>query len=181
MSGKIAVFLAEGFEEIEAVTPIDVLRRAGFDVVSVAIGDMQDVQGAHGVRYVADAFVDEINASDFFMSVFPGGLPGATNLAADERVLAFARDVYANGGIVSAICAAPIALAAAGLLNGAEYTCYPGFEKQIGGAYTGNRVCVSGRIITGCGPGASLEFAMALVQALGKDPSQLKQGMLAAN
>ena len=179
MSGRIAVFLADGFEEIEAVTPVDVLRRAGFDVDTVAIGDMSDVMGAHDVRYIADGFVDEINAGDYCMSVFPGGLPGATNLAADERVLDFARKVYANGGIVSAICAAPIALSAAGLLEDMEYTCYPGFEQKIGGKYTGQRVCVCGRVITGCGPGASLEFAMALVKALGKDPEPIKQGMRA--
>ena len=179
MSGKIAVFLAEGFEEIEAVTPVDVLRRAGFEVVTIAIGDMLDVKGSHGVRYVADAFLDECDSNDFCMSVFPGGLPGATNLAADSRVLKFANDIYSKNGFVSAICAAPIALAAAGLLDNKEYTCYPGFQKQIGGAYTGKRVCVCGNVITACGPGASLEFAMALVNALGKSTEQLQQGMQA--
>ncbi len=178
MNGKIAVFLAEGFEEIEAVTPVDVLRRAGFEVITVAIGEMSDVQGAHGVRYIADAFVDELDPEEYAMTVFPGGLPGATNIAADKATLDFARKVYDRGGIVSAICAAPVALAAAGLLDGVSYTCYPGFQEKIGGDYRGGRVCVCGRVVTACGPGASIEFAMALVKALGKDTEQLEKGML---
>lgn len=165
---KIAVFLAPGFEEIEAVTPIDVLRRAGFEVITAAVGaGGRLVTGAHGVPFLADCLAEELSADEFGMTVFPGGLPGATNLAASSIATGVAATVHANGGIAAAICAAPIALHAAGLLDECRYTCYPGCERQIGGHYTGARVENDSRVITACGPGASLEFALELTRAIG--------------
>ena len=180
---KIAVFLAPGFEDIEAVTPVDVLRRAGFTVVTAAVG-VQGLQvtSAHDVTIVADARAEDLNPAEFTMSVFPGGLPGATNLAASQTVTGFAAAVHAQGGWTTAICAAPLALQAAGLLAGHAYTCYPSMEKKIGGNYTGRRVERDRRVITACGPGASLDFALELVRALGKPEvaEQLAKSMLKA-
>ena len=180
---KIAVFLAPGFEDIEAVTPVDVLRRAGFTVVTAAVGaNGRQVTSAHDLTIVADALAEDLKPADFVMSIFPGGLPGSTNLAASKTVTSFAAAVPAKGGWAAAICAAPIALKAAGLLAGHAYTCYPSMEKEIGGNYTGRRVERDRRVITACGPGASLEFALELVRALGKPEvaEQLAKGMLKA-
>lgn len=184
MPKRIAVFLAPGFEEIEAVTVIDVLRRADFHVITAAVGtDDLFVTGAHGLTVTADCLVNELNPSNLIMTVCPGGLPGATNLASSEETINVIRAVYADGGWAAAICAAPIALHAAGILDGCKYTCYPSFEQKIGGAYTGARVETGHKIVTACGPGASIEFALKLVEVLGKEQtvSMLKQGMLVSN
>ncbi|MBR0459358.1 MAG: DJ-1/PfpI family protein [Victivallales bacterium] len=198
MSKKIAVFLAPGFEEIEALTTVDVLRRAGFEVVTAAVGKPEQVplgedvseydcfgggvvQGAHGIPVVADCLADGLQLDELQMAVCPGGLPGATNLQADQHVLELIRGLVAAGRPVAAICAAPIVLGTAGVLAGRKYTCYPGFEKQIAdGEYTGARVQNDGLVTTGVGPGASLEFALALVAVLGKPGlvAQLSQGMI---
>ncbi len=184
MSSQVAVLLAEGFEDIEAVTVIDVLRRAGV-VVSVTGVDCDSdglVCSSHDLCLKTDCLLEDLDITDLEMLVFPGGLPGATNLAASEEARLLARTVHDRGGWVAAICAAPIALSAAGLLKGMEYTCYPSFEKKIPeGVYTGARVQICERIITACGPGASIEFAFTLLKALGKEKlvDSLRKGMLA--
>lgn len=180
---QVAVLLADGFEDIEAVTVIDVLRRADVPVSVTGVGCAADklVCSSHGLCLKVDCLLADLPTKDLKMLVFPGGLPGATNLAASEEVCQLARIVVERGGWTAAICAAPIALSAAGLLNGVEYTCYPSFEKKIPeGVYTGARVQTCGKIITACGPGASLEFAFALLEALGKekDVAALRKGML---
>ena len=178
---KIAVFFADGFEEVEALTSVDVLRRANFPVEMISIDDKEYVTGSHGVVLKADAGISTLKASDLELIVCPGGMPGAKHLAECARLNKLIAEVVANGGRAAAICAAPIALAAAGVLAGHRYTCYPGFEAQIGGSHTGTRVEVDGKIITGCGPGASLEFALTLVRELGHPEiaSTLAKGMLA--
>ncbi|MDD4098794.1 MAG: DJ-1/PfpI family protein [Lentisphaeria bacterium] len=180
---KIAVLLAPGFEDIEAITPVDVLRRAGFTVVTAAVGaNGRQVTSAHQVTLVADCLAEDLDPADFTMTVFPGGLPGATNLAASQTATALAAAVHARGGWAAAICAAPVALHAAGLLAGHAYTCYPSCEQKLGGHYTGRRVERDKRVITACGPGASLEFALELVRALGQPETaeQLAKAMLKA-
>ncbi len=181
MRSRIVVFLATGFEEIEAITAIDVLRRAGLDVETAAVGDKVKVAGAHGIPVLCDSLVSEISPADVLMTVCPGGLPGATNLAASREVTSMVRSVLDGGGWAAAICAAPIVLHAAGVLDGVQYTCYPSFEKKIGGEFTGARVQRSGHVITACGPGASLEFALALVKVLASEltATELAKGMLA--
>lgn len=178
---KIAVFFAEGFEEIEALTSVDVLRRANLNVEMVSIDDKEYVRGAHGVVIKTDAGISTLKAADLALVVCPGGMPGAKHLAECAKLNKLISEVVANGDRAAAICAAPIALAAAGVLAGHRYTCYPSFEKQIGGNYTASRVEVDGKIITACGPGASLEFALTLVRELGKDDvaDALANGMLA--
>lgn len=184
MSSQVAVLLAQGFEEIEAVTIIDVLRRAGVAVSVTGVDCDSDglVCSSHDLCLKVDCLLEDLDMTDLAMVVFPGGLPGATNLAASAEACLLARAVYERGGWAAAICAAPIALAAAGLLKDMEYTCYPSFEKKIPeGVYTGARVQICERIITACGPGASLEFAFTLLKALGKEQvvDSLRKGMLA--
>lgn len=183
MAKQAAVLLASGFEEIEAVTVIDVLRRAGVTVMVAGVGvaPSGNAVGAHNVVIGTDCLLEDLNDGDLDIVIFPGGLPGATNLAASEEVRLLVRAVLEHGGMAAAICAAPLVLDAAGLLEGEKYTCYPSIEKQINhGKYTGARVQCSGRLITGCGPAASLEFSFAILQALGlgEKAAQLKKGML---
>ncbi len=183
MLQKALIFLAPGFEELEALAPVDVLRRAGVTVVTAGVSADSSglVSGAHGVKVQCDIALDAVNPKDFDLVYFPGGMPGAANLAAEERCLEAARAIYAAGGLVCAICAAPIALEAAGLLDGQDYACYPGFEKRIShGRYTGKFIQRSGRILTACGPAAALDFALEILRASGASAlaSQLGSGMM---
>ena len=177
----IFVFLAEGFEEIEALTPVDVLRRAGLPVQTVSVMDEQVVAGAHGVPVLADKMFDEINSEDAEMILLPGGLPGATNLDAHEGLGRMILEFAEAEKPLAAICAAPLVLGNRGLLQGKRATCYPGFETYLQGAtYTAALVEKDGQIITGKGPGAAMEFAFAIVEKYcGIDKvNELKQGMM---
>jgi len=183
MDGKtIAVLLADGFEEIEALTVVDVLRRAGFAVLATGIDGEPWAHGAHDVLVKVDAFISELPVDSLAMVVLPGGMPGSVNLAESTHVGELVRSVRSRGGLVGAICAAPIALQAAGILPGRRYTCYPGFEQKIAdGSYTGATVECDDRIITSRGVGTALEFALALVEALGAPDKarELRRGILA--
>lgn len=177
----IFVFLAEGFEEIEALTPVDVLRRAGLSVQTVSIMDEQAVAGAHGVSVLADKMFAEINPEDAEMILLPGGLPGATNLDAHEGLSRMILEFADAEKPLAAICAAPLVLGNRGLLQGKKATCYPGFETYLQGAeYTAALVEQDGNVITGKGPGAAMEFAFAIVEKYcGIDKvNELKQGMM---
>jgi len=168
MNKKTVIVLADGFEEIEAITPIDVLRRCGVEI-TVAGLDGISVTGAHGVEFQADCELRTVKAENIGMLILPGGMPGAQHLHDSGMVVEMVRDVYAGGGYVAAICAAPIVLGRAGILTGKQVTAYPGFESRLGGAaYTGNVTEIDGRIITGKGPGASFAFSRRLAEALGK-------------
>ena len=160
------VFLADGFEEIEALAPVDVMRRAGLSVTMVSVTDNRVVNGAHGIPVVADASFDELDYADAALLFLPGGLPGATNLEAHaglgELLQAKAKE---EGVILSAICAAPLVLGGLGLLQGKQATCYPGFEDTMAGAtYTAAKVTVEGNIFTACGPGAAWELGFTFVE-----------------
>ena len=177
----IFVFLAEGFEEIEALTPVDVLRRAGLVVQTVSIMDEQVVAGAHGVPVLADKMFAEINPEDAEMILLPGGLPGATNLDAHEGLGQLISDFAKAEKPLAAICAAPLVFGNRGLLQGKKATCYPGFETYLQGAeYTAALVEKDANFITGKGPGAAMEFAFARVERYcGIDKvNELKQGMM---
>ena len=181
MMKTIFVFLADGFEEIEAITPIDVLRRAGLNVQTVSVMDKQTVSGAHGIPVVADKMFADIHSEDAEMLLLPGGLPGATNLDAHQglskMIMAFASEEKP----LSAICAAPLVFGNRGLLQGKKATCYPGFETYLEGAeYTAQLVEQDGNIVTGKGPGAAIPFAMTLVEMLvSKEMRQeLEAGMM---
>lgn len=166
-SRAVLVPLAPGFEEIEAVTVIDVLRRAGL-VVRVAGLEARRVTGSHGITLEADCLLDEVVAEELAMLVLPGGMPGTTNLAADERILALVRELEASGRRVGAICAAPLVLERAGVLAGREVTAYPGVRDRLPSArvLTEPAVVASGPLLTSQGVGTALEFALAIVAAL---------------
>jgi 4-methyl-5(b-hydroxyethyl)-thiazole monophosphate biosynthesis len=179
-TSRVCILLADGLEEIEAITLIDVLRRAELDVTTLGVTSLE-VTGAHGVRIGADALLSEAGDTPWDLVVLPGGMPGAEHLRDSEAVRALIHDQVEAGRPVAAICAAPIALAAAGVLEGRAATCYPGFDKQLGGArYTEQSVVVDGPVITSRGPGTALAFALHLVSELcgEQTASQLADGML---
>lgn len=177
----IYVFFADGFEEIEALTPVDVLRRAGLDVLTVGVTG-KTVTGSHGIPVVCDAQIDDVNPVDIEAVVLPGGLPGTTNLEKCDRVQEFIDCANSEGKIVAAICAAPSVLGHKGLLEGKRATCYTGFEKDLVGAVcTGEPAVRDGNIVTGRGAGAAFEFAFTLLDALTGSSTQsekLRAGML---
>ena len=158
---RVLVPLAEGFEELEAVTIIDILRRAGIEVVVASLAG-SPVTGSHGIRLAADTPLAALVEQDFDMIALPGGMPGAEHLRNDPRIAAFVRRLHGAGRPVAAICAAPMVLAAAGVLEGRRATSYPGFLE--GG--TGEAVVVDRNVITSRGPGTALDFALALVEEL---------------
>ncbi len=177
----IYIFLAEGFEEIEALAPLDIMRRAGVEVQLVSIYDSVVVSGCHGVQVVADTTIGEIDFSTADMLVLPGGLPGATNLDACEPLREALVAHHAEGKRLAAICAAPLVLGHLGLLRGVKATCYPGFETELEGAhYTAALVQCDGQFITGKGPGAAMEFGYTILNSIGKtrEAEQLCEGMM---
>ena len=181
MSAKVLVFLAAGFEEVEAVSIIDVLRRGGVDVTVAGVGSGSSVCGAHDIELGVDCAAVSVSPDDYDAVVLPGGMPGAENLAASDPVLDAIRTVHAGGKIVAAICAAPLVLAKAGVVSGKRVTCYPGFEERVTGAEcTGARVERDGNIVTGKGPGAALEFGLELLAVMGEVEiaNRLREGML---
>ncbi|MBR4844506.1 MAG: DJ-1/PfpI family protein [Bacteroidaceae bacterium] len=174
------VFLAEGFEEIEALAPVDVMRRAGLRVIMVSTAADLVVNGAHGIPVVADAMFDECDYADAELLFLPGGLPGATNLEAHEALGKLLVEKCAEGVLVSAICAAPLVLGGLGLLEGKQATCYPGFEGTMAGAtYTAAKVTCDGNIFTACGPGAAWDLGFAFVEHFcgAEKAAELRQGM----
>jgi len=167
---RVCVLLANGFEEIEAVTIVDVLRRAEIDVTTLGV-DGVDVEGSHGIRIQADRELSESTADEGWdMVVLPGGMPGAATLRDDPRVQAFVRSQHEKRRKIAAICAAPIALGRAGILWGRRATSYPGFEDQLTGAsIVAERVVQDGAVTTSRGPGTAMEFALTLAADLKGD------------
>ena len=163
---KVAIILANGFEEIEAISIIDILRRVEIDALGVGL-EKRLVTGAHGVEIKADIVLDELNLNEFEMIVLPGGLPGAQYLATSEKLGEILREFDKSGKKIGAICAAPWALSTAGVLKD-SYTCYPGFEGKVAHAgYTNSaKVIKDKNIITSAGPATAMEFALAIVREL---------------
>ena len=177
---RVAVLLAEGFEEIEAIAIIDILRRAELDVTTVGVSGTT-VTGSHDVAVSADTTLDASTGETFDCVVLPGGLPGATNLRDDERVQSLIRRQNEAGRQLAAICAAPIALGKAGVLEGRSATCYPGFEEELLGANPSeDRVVDDGNVVTSRGPGTVFDFSLALVAKLkdSETAEALRNGML---
>ena len=163
---KVIVFLAEGFEEIEAISIIDILRRAEVSVTSVSIGKDVIVKGAHNIFIEADKLFDDVDFATYDMVVLPGGMPGAKNLQEHEGVKEQLK-VFAENKHIGAICAAPMVLGSMGLLKGKRATCYPGFEPELIGANVTNEpLTVDGNIITGKGPAYAMKFSLQLVETL---------------
>lgn len=164
---SIYVHLAEGFEEIEALTVVDVLRRAKLPVVTVSIGSTLQVTGAHQISVVADRLFKDVDYSVGSMILLPGGMPGAKNLNEHAGLRSKIMEYSASGKYLAAICAAPLVLGSLGLLKGKKVVCYPGFESTLEGAHVTLDACmVDNQIITARGVGAALTFALELVKIL---------------
>ena len=176
----ILVLLADGFEEIEALTPVDMLRRAGLEVKTVGISGRVAV-GSHGIPVICDILPEEVELSAVDAVIFPGGLPGSTNLDASPFTDKVIEAVEKRGGRLAAICAAPMVLGHRGLLVGKRATCYPGFEKELHGAdATGEDVVTDGRITTSRGMGTAQAFAEELVALLASEEKaiELSRGVM---
>ena len=180
---KVYVFLADGFEDVEALIPVDVLRRGGVDVTTVSISEFPLVQSAHGVNIEADILFEQGNYTDADLLMLPGGMPGASNLYMHDGVCKAVKAQFAAGKKVSAICAAPgVVLAPRGIVDGKKATCYPGFEKALaenGATYTADLVTVDGNVTTAEGPAAAFPYAYELLsQLVDKQTSdQIAEGM----
>jgi 4-methyl-5(b-hydroxyethyl)-thiazole monophosphate biosynthesis len=176
MAKKVLVLLAPGFEEVEAVTPIDYLRRSGVEVTAAALGGGRDVRGSHGIVLRADADLAALRAEAGGLSalcrtldalLLPGGMPGASNLAASGDAGALIQAMAREGKIVAAICASPaLVLAPLGLLKGKRFTCYPGMEQGLEGIWSEDPVVADGGLITSRGAGTAAAFAIALINRL---------------
>lgn len=170
---RVLVPLAEGMEELEAVTIIDVLRRGGVEVTSAALGRDLTVRGSRGVSVLADALWSALAPDTFDAVVLPGGGKGTENLAADPRVIRTVQSFNAAGKTVAAVCAAPTVLAAAGILEGRKATCYPTCAQDLGEAYDEAPVIADGNIVTSQGPGTAMLFALVLIRLLvGEEAAQ---------
>jgi len=168
---RVLVPLAEGFEEIEAVTIVDLLRRAAIEVHTASLASRR-VTGSHGITVEADLLLDDAQAADYDMIVLPGGMPGAEHLKNDVRVIALLREFATAGRFTAAICAAPAVLAHAGLLEGREATSFPGFlraDSAPGIRLSESPVVVDGKVVTSRGPGTAIDFSLALIGLLKGD------------
>ena len=169
----VFVYLADGFEEIEALTIVDVLRRAKIETEIVSIMGTLSVTGAHDINVIADLLFEDAVYDNCELIVLPGGMPGATNLDEHARLREKIQSFENQGKKLAAICASPLVLGHAGVLEGKVATCYPGFEEElIGAVLSAESVCVSENIITSRGPGTALEFALELVRQLKSDKAR---------
>lgn len=178
MNKRVLCLLIDGFEEIETVTPVDLLRRAGAEVVIASLGD-KTATGRCGIRVEADALLGEVETADFDLLLIPGG-PGVGELRKDGRAAVLARDFTADGKPVAAICAAPLVLKDAGLLHGKCFTAYQSVRAELGGGED-ERVVVDGDLITSRGAGTALDFGLAAVAHLfGQDAADKVAGEIMA-
>lgn len=178
---KVAVYFATGYEEVEALSVVDILRRGHVEVIMVGV-DGQTVMSSHNVSINMDKQIDEVDHNEIDMIVLPGGLPGVQNLLANESVKKHLKEFKEQEKWLAAICAAPSILGQLGLLEGERATCYPSFEKYLVGCeHTSARVEVSHKIVTGKGAGAALDFGYKLLELLkDKDLSmQIRKAMIA--
>lgn len=168
------IFLAPGFEEIEALATVDAMRRAGMKIVEVSVTDTKHVTGATGQTVVADSLLTDIDPTDAEWIIIPGGQPGADNLHSSQKVNEIIKNQYERGGKIAAICAGPaVVVAPTGILKGKKATCYPGLGNMTeseGCTYVKEPVVIDGNIITSEGPGTTLMFAKAIISAsVGKE------------
>ena len=174
---RAAIVLTTGFEEIEAIAPMDILRRAGVEVDIVGVLG-NEATGSHGLTISTDKELLAVKNELYDIVILPGGMPGAKLLKNHQEVQEFVKLHYDAGKLIAANCAAPIAIENSGALKNRHYTCYPGFEKQIAdGHFTGDFVHQDGRVITGSGPAAAFEFSYTIVESLGIDAAPLREAM----
>ena len=181
----VLIYLADGFEELEALSVVDVLRRADIPIQMVSITGKKEVTSSHGVRLIADILFEDADHQGAQMLVLPGGMPGTSALAAHAALHEQLNQAAKDGRWLAAVCAAPTVLGRLGLLQGKNAVCYPGNEAKLIGANTAveGKVVIDGKIVTSRGPGTSLDFALELV-ALLKDretSESIRKGMVFAN
>ena len=173
---RAAVIFMNGFEEVEGLTVVDMLRR--LDITCDIVGKASEVTVAHNITIKSDRLLEEIKSEEYDAVILPGGLPGATNLRDDEKVMTILKEINIDGKIVAAICAA-IALERAGVLEGKEFTAYPGVGENIkGGKFKEELVVKDGNVITSRGPATSMEFAFIIAEALGVNADGQIKGTL---
>lgn len=178
----IYMFLADGFEEVEALCPLDLMRRAGLSVKTVGI-NKNEIVGAHGIKIIADMSDIEYSDNEAEMIFLPGGMPGTLNLANNTTVINAIKKAALDGSYIAAICAAPSILGDMGLLNGKEAICYPGFEDRLKGAVISkNKVVSDGKIITAAGMGVAYDMGIEIVRVLcgDKKANELKEATIHA-
>ena len=170
---KVYVFAAQGLEEIECLTQVDLLRRAGMEVVICAVGGDLSIRGSHDIGFQADIRIEDADLKDADALVLPGGMPGTLNLAADQTLARALKEAAGTETLICAICAAPRVLGGLGLLSGRTATCYPGNEEYLTGAVTTkNEVEVSGQFVTSRGVGTAIAFGLKMIELmLGKEQS----------
>ncbi|MCR5824056.1 MAG: DJ-1/PfpI family protein [Lachnospiraceae bacterium] len=162
---RIALFAAEGCEEIEALTVVDLLRRAGMETDIISLTENKAVTGSHNIVFGTEKRFEEVNMEDYDAVVLPGGMPGTNNLATHTGVCSTVKSFAESGKLVAAICAAPSVLGALGILEGKKATCYPGFEKNLNCASARtDRVVADGNVITSRGMGTAIDFGLAIVE-----------------
>lgn len=167
---KAFVFLADGFEEIEGLTVVDILRRAQIETETVSVMGRKEVCGSHNITVLADKRFEEEDWEEGTLFVLPGGMPGTLHLGAHEGLCALLKQADAAEKKIAAICAAPSVLGALGILKGREAVCYPGFEEKLTGAVCGTQpVAVSGHVTTSRGMGTAIDFALELVRQIKGD------------
>jgi 4-methyl-5(b-hydroxyethyl)-thiazole monophosphate biosynthesis len=178
---KIGIFMADGCEEIEALTVVDLLRRAKLTITMISIGGTKQVTGSHGIIFMADALASEVDYGELDGIVLPGGMPGTLHLGENETVNRVIKQFAAAGKLVAAICAAPSVLGAAGILQGKHATCHPGFEEKLIGAVTSEAPVVSdGNLITSRGMGTAVDFGLAIAAHFcdAETMAQVKKGIV---
>ncbi len=175
---KILVFIAEGFEEIEALTVVDVLRRANIQCDMCSITSNKEIKGAHNILVNVDKTLEEIKSNEYNGLVIPGGMPGATNLRDNNKLIDLVKKFNKDKKLIAAICAGPIVLSKANIIKGKEVTSYPGFEEDLKeGLYKEDLVVQDGNIITSRGPSAAMYFAFKILENLKKDSvKKIKRG-----
>ena len=167
---KIGIFMANGCEEIEGLTVVDIVRRAGIEIETISITDENKVTSSHEITFETDTTKYKAYFASYDGIVLPGGLPGTTNLGADETVNKVIKEFAQEGKLVCAVCAAPSVLGLAGILEGKKATCYPGYEdKLLGATFTEEKVAVDGNVITSRGLGTTIPFALEIVRYLSGD------------
>lgn len=178
---RIGIFMADGCEEIEALTVVDIVRRAKMEITAISITGKKEVTSSHKVTFLADALASEVNYEELDGIVLPGGMPGTLHLGENATVNEVIKKFAAEGKLIAAICAAPSVLGAAGILNGKRATCHPGFEEKLTGAVTSeDAVVVDGNIITSRGMGTAIPFALEIVRYFADDAAveQIKTGLV---
>lgn len=179
---KVYLFLAYGFEEVEALTTVDLLRRGGIEAITVSVSTSNIVTGAHKIPVTADIKIDEITLNEADAIVLPGGQPGVDNLMTCDIMKKIIQSAYESNKLICAICAAPMILGKMGLLEGRKATCYPSCTGALTGAeVSDDKVCVDGNIVTSQGVGTAIDFALEIIKILASEEisNQVKESILA--